>query len=131
MGGRPQRARSPPRRGGRRADDDAGDARHPRLGPGRPADAAHVARRARRRGLLAGLGLGVARPWAVLHPGATAPSRRYPPERFAAAAAQLAREDGWRFVVTGSEAESALADSVVAAAGGAAVSLAGRLSLAE
>jgi lipopolysaccharide heptosyltransferase II len=83
------------------------------------------------RGLLAGLGFGDGRPWAVLHPGATAASRRYPAERFAAAAAQLAGEDGWRFVVTGSASEAALADSVVRGVGGSAVSLAGRLSLAE
>jgi lipopolysaccharide heptosyltransferase II len=83
------------------------------------------------RGLLAGLGFRDGRPWAVLHPGATAPSRRYPPERFAAAAAQLAAEDGWRFVVTGSESEAGLVDSVVRSIGGSAVSLAGQLSLAE
>jgi lipopolysaccharide heptosyltransferase II len=83
------------------------------------------------RGLLAGLGFGGDAPWAVLHPGATAASRRYPAERFAAAAAQLAREDGWRFVVTGSPDEVPLADSVVKAIGGAAISLAGRLTLPE
>jgi lipopolysaccharide heptosyltransferase II len=83
------------------------------------------------RGLLAGLGFGRDVPWAVLHPGATAASRRYPAERFAAAAAELARDDGWRFVVTGSAAETSLADSVVNAVGGAAVSLAGRLTLSE
>jgi lipopolysaccharide heptosyltransferase II len=83
------------------------------------------------RGLLAELGFGGDAPWAVVHPGASAASRRYPAERFAAAAAQLAREDGWRFLVTGSGAEAPLADAIVDVTGGAAVSLAGRLSLAE
>src|SRR2546423_3416664 len=44
------------------------------------------------RALLAGLGFGGVAPWAVLHPGATAASRRYPAERVAAAAAPPARE---------------------------------------
>ncbi|HEY0443425.1 MAG TPA: glycosyltransferase family 9 protein [Candidatus Limnocylindrales bacterium] len=83
------------------------------------------------RGMLAGLGLHAAAPWAVLHPGATAPSRRYPPERFAAAARALATEDGWRFVVTGSPGEAELAASVARAIGPAAVPLAGQLSLGE
>jgi lipopolysaccharide heptosyltransferase II len=83
------------------------------------------------RAVLAGLGFGGRHQWAVIHPGATAASRRYPVERFAAAAAQLAAEDGWRFVVTGSAAEADLADAIVRSVGGSAVSLAGRLSLAE
>jgi lipopolysaccharide heptosyltransferase II len=83
------------------------------------------------RGLLAGLGFGGDAPWGVLHPGATAASRRYPAERFAAAAEQLAREDGWRFVVTGSAAEAPLVDSIVHRLGAAAVSLAGRLTIGE
>jgi lipopolysaccharide heptosyltransferase II len=82
------------------------------------------------RALLAGFGF-IGDKWAVIHPGATAASRRYPAERFAAAAAQLATEDGWRFVVTGSPDEAPLVDRVVRALGGAAVSLAGRLSIPE
>ncbi|MFL5680466.1 MAG: glycosyltransferase family 9 protein [Chloroflexota bacterium] len=81
------------------------------------------------RGMVAGLGVGDR--WAVLHPGATAASRRYPPERFAAAARTLAVEDGWRFLVTGSPGEAATADEVARGIGGAATSLAGRLSFGE
>lgn len=44
---------------------------------------------ARMRQRLATLGLGAGRAYVLLHPGATAPSRRYPPEAFAAAMAQL------------------------------------------
>lgn len=42
--------------------------------------------------LLRAAGLAPATPYVLLHPGASAASRRYPPEAFAAAAAQLQRE---------------------------------------
>lgn len=47
----------------------------------------------------------------VVHPGAAFPSRRWPPERFAAVAADLAA-DGAQVVVTGSVGERALAERV-------------------
>ncbi|MGE0133800.1 MAG: glycosyltransferase family 9 protein [Dehalococcoidia bacterium] len=50
-------------------------------------------------------------PWCVLHVGASAPSRRYPPERFAEVARALAGH-GWRLVFTGSEEERPLVDAV-------------------
>lgn len=56
-------------------------------------------------------------PWAVLHPGASAPSRRYPLEQFGAAARQLVDERGWSFVITGSMAERDLAGRLTALAG--------------
>lgn len=62
-------------------------------------------------------------PWAVLHPGASAESRRYPAEQFAAAARQLAAEHGWRFAITGSAAEAQLRASLAQSIGPAAVSL--------
>jgi ADP-heptose:LPS heptosyltransferase len=52
----------------------------------------------------------------VIHPGAAAPSRRWPADRFAAVAANLA-DAGHQVVVTGSEAEKGLAETVVAKAG--------------
>jgi lipopolysaccharide heptosyltransferase II len=51
------------------------------------------------------------RPWVVLHPGATAASRRYPPEQWAHVANALAR-DGCRLIFTGSGEESALIESI-------------------
>ncbi len=69
------------------------------------------------------------RPWAVVHPGASAPSRRYPPELFAAACSCLTRTHGWRLVFTGSRDEQALVDSIRDLRQD--ISLAGRLQLNE
>lgn len=52
----------------------------------------------------------------VVHPGAKAPERRWPPARFAAVAAAL-RERGHRVVVTGSRAETSSAIEVATLAG--------------
>jgi lipopolysaccharide heptosyltransferase II len=71
------------------------------------------------------------RPWVVMHPGATAPSRRYPPESFAEVARRLHDEMGCRIVFTGSAEECDLVEAVRAAAGVPSHSLAGRLGLAE
>ncbi|HYH31111.1 MAG TPA: glycosyltransferase family 9 protein [Pseudonocardia sp.] len=54
-------------------------------------------------------------PFAVLAPGASCPSRRYPAERFGPAAAQLARA-GLPVRVAGSAGEAELVDRVVTAA---------------
>lgn len=74
----------------------------------------------------------------VIHPGATDPRRRWPPERFAEVAARLA-DTGVQVLVVGDASEQELADRVVAGAQGQAsagaqhlvASLAGRLSLAQ
>jgi ADP-heptose:LPS heptosyltransferase len=52
----------------------------------------------------------------VIHPGAAAPSRRWPADRFAIVAAAL-KDAGHRVVVTGSAAEKSLAHTVAAQAG--------------
>ncbi|HEY0165544.1 MAG TPA: glycosyltransferase family 9 protein [Jatrophihabitans sp.] len=52
----------------------------------------------------------------VLHPGAAAPARRWPARRFAAVASAL-RGRGHRVVVTGGQAEAALARAVAEEAG--------------
>lgn len=65
----------------------------------------------------------------VIHPGAAAPSRRWPADRFAIVAAAL-KDAGHPVVVTGSPAEKSLADTVAAQAGlDEASVLAGKLDL--
>jgi lipopolysaccharide heptosyltransferase II len=87
--------------------------------------------RVRVAGLLASIGIEATTPWCVIHPGSTASSRRYPAERFAAAARALAGDHGWRIVVTGDAGERALAEQVASAAGERGHSVAGRLDLGE
>jgi lipopolysaccharide heptosyltransferase II len=76
-------------------------------------------------------GLSDARDWIVIHPGASAPSRRYPPEHFAVVAQGLAQEHGLRLVFTGSEAERPLVESIRSALSMPSLSLAGALDLGE
>jgi lipopolysaccharide heptosyltransferase II len=71
------------------------------------------------------------RPWLVVHPGATAPSRRYPPEMFAAALSLLMERDGLQVIFTGSAEEQPLIASIQQRLPYAAVSLAGELKMAE
>jgi len=61
----------------------------------RPADVSRVVAR------LVAAGLPPGRPYVLMHPGASAPSRRYPPAAFAAAAARLCDEDGEGGVLAG------------------------------
>lgn len=68
---------------------------------------------------------------AVVHPGAAAPARRWPPDRFAAVAHALA-ERGSTVVITGSAGERALGLEVAGRAGlSEAAVLAGRTGLGE
>jgi lipopolysaccharide heptosyltransferase II len=76
-------------------------------------------------------GIGPHDPWLVVHPGATAESRRYPPERFGEVLRRLRVRTDWRFVLTGSRSERPLAEAVRAAADGDGISLAGELTMAE
>jgi lipopolysaccharide heptosyltransferase II len=52
------------------------------------------------------------RPWCLIHPGASAPSRRYPPALFAAAARSLIANDGWNVIVVAGPGEQHLASEV-------------------
>ncbi|MDQ7978883.1 glycosyltransferase family 9 protein [Paraburkholderia sp. SARCC-3016] len=61
-------------------------------------------------------GIDATQPYIVMHPGATAASRRYPAERFGSAAAQLIRETGMKVLVTGSAGEAALMQALRASA---------------
>jgi lipopolysaccharide heptosyltransferase II len=80
---------------------------------------------------LAAHGLDSTGPWLVIHPGASAASRRYPPEAFAAAARILHFEHDYQLIFTGSAAERPLIDSIIEMAGVPAVCLAGKTNLAE
>jgi len=66
--------------------------------------------------------------YAVLHPGASSPTRRWPVERFAAVGDALAA-DGLRVVVTGVPGERAVAAALVAAMRAPAVDLTGATGL--
>jgi lipopolysaccharide heptosyltransferase II len=81
--------------------------------------------------LLERLGVDLRRPWVVIHPGASAPSRRYPAGGFAAAARQLALEDGWQVLFTGSGAERGVVEEIQAAVGAPTYSLVDQLNVAE
>src|SRR5439155_22193733 len=77
------------------------------------------------------LGISASPVWVAVHPGATAPSRRYPPEQLGAALAELEARTGWPVVYTGDAAERDLVDAVREAADGVGESLAGELSFPE
>jgi lipopolysaccharide heptosyltransferase II len=66
----------------------------------------------------------------VLHPGATAASRRYPPEYFAQAARELHERTGCTFLVTGDNSERELTARMSQQIPGA-IDLAGVLTLGE
>ena len=89
----------------------------------------HSARFAARR-TLRQAGVDITRPWLVMHPGASAQSRRYPPEQMADAA-QMLVEDGHQIVLTGGHDETLLVQGIRGMMGAPSVSLAGRLSLPE
>lgn len=81
--------------------------------------------------LLDRLGLGADRRWVVVHPGASAPSRRYPPELFAQACGGLAADHGLRIVFTGGDGERSLIDGVRMRMTAPSSSLAGQLTLGQ
>ena len=92
----------------------------------------HV-RSADRRSLdrrLQALGVRSEQPLFVVHPGASAESRRWPARRFGLAADRIARGSGRLAVFTGSAAEAGLVDEARAAMAGASQSLPG-LQLGE
>jgi lipopolysaccharide heptosyltransferase II len=81
--------------------------------------------------LLDEIGIDPRRPWVVVHPGASAASRRYRPEGFAEAAGRLAREHGCQVLFTGSEGERELVDGIRRMMQVPTYSAIGRLRLAE
>jgi lipopolysaccharide heptosyltransferase II len=90
-------------------------------------DAARESARAK----LAARGVDLSAPWLVAHPGATAPSRRYPPELFAEAARLLALEYGEQVVFSGGAGERELVDEIRHAMVEPSFTVAGELDLAE
>ena len=89
------------------------------------------AARASVRAKLTARGVDLSAPWLVAHPGATAPSRRYPAELFAEAARLIAIEYGEQVVFSGSAGERELVDGVRHAMVEPSFTLAGDLDLAE
>lgn len=86
-----------------------------------------VAARARLRAA----GIDPERRWAVIHPGASAASRRYPPEHFAAALDRLADLPDLQLVFTGEGGESELIEAIRRRSRRPAASLAGKFALGE
>jgi len=83
------------------------------------------------RALLWTVGIEPGTRWAVIAPGASAPSRRYPADGFATIARALVADHGWRILITGTAEERPLAHAVAGDLGPSAVVLAGSLSVAE
>ena len=69
--------------------------------------------------------------WIVLHPGGSAPSRRYPLESFAAVARRLIRDFGYQILWTGSQEEIGLIDEAQRMVQEPSHSLAGQMSVEE
>jgi lipopolysaccharide heptosyltransferase II len=89
-----------------------------------------AATRARMHAKAKAAGMRTARPWLVVHPGATAPSRRYPEAQLIEAVAALARLARWQIAVAGAAEDVPTARAIATAVPGV-VSLAGRFDLPE
>ncbi|HWC32627.1 MAG TPA: glycosyltransferase family 9 protein [Actinomycetota bacterium] len=89
-----------------------------------------VPQAARRRAAAAIAGIDEACPWAVVHPGASAPSRRYPAEHYVEVCERLVRDHGWQIVFSGAPDEVDLVESIRASMTSTSSSLAGTLDVA-
>jgi lipopolysaccharide heptosyltransferase II len=84
---------------------------------------------------------GGARAWVLMHPGASAPSRRYPPRHWAGVVRRLVREQGLQVVLSGEAVDAELIAGIIresgvsgisaGMAGASAHSLAGELDLGK
>jgi lipopolysaccharide heptosyltransferase II len=77
---------------------------------------------------------GGARAWVLMHPGASAPSRRYPAAHWSGVIRRLTTEQGLRVVLSGEAGDAALIAAILRASGvsgAAAQSLAGELDLGK
>jgi lipopolysaccharide heptosyltransferase II len=77
------------------------------------------------------LGVNLNQPWVVIHPGATAASRRYPPESFALVARHLVQHEKIQVVFTGTQSEADLVQTIQQQMEVTSHSLVGRLDLNE
>ena len=102
----------------------------PATGPPRLGTLADEARAEGER-LVAGLGLGEARPRVGIHPGGGRRVKQWPADRWGAVGARLQRDFGARIVITGSVADRELCAAVAAGLPEPAADLTGRLSLRE
>jgi lipopolysaccharide heptosyltransferase II len=80
---------------------------------------------------LALLGIEEGQRWVLMHPGATAASRRYPPAHWAAAARRIVGELELPIVFSGDAGEAMLIDDIRAECGMPTHSLAGRATLGQ
>lgn len=81
--------------------------------------------------LVRGAGVGEGRDYVVVSPGSNRLLRRWPASRFGRLSGLIRERLGAVPVVTGSALDAELAEEVVAASGGSALSLAGRLSVRD
>jgi lipopolysaccharide heptosyltransferase II len=76
-------------------------------------------------------GISLSAPFVVVHPGASAPSRRYPADKFAQAASSLRKELGCQLIFTGSPEEEILVEGIRDDMDAPSESLAGTLDFAQ
>lgn len=103
------------------------------VGMAPPADDALImalseTQRRRARALLHGAGWQAGKPYVLIHPGATAPSRRYPARWFGLAARAL-QQAGWTCVFGGGPSERPLVKDATAVLDAPAIDLSGDLDL--
>jgi lipopolysaccharide heptosyltransferase II len=82
-------------------------------------------------GLLEKAGINPFQPWMVVHPGATAPSRRYSTQQFGEVIQLLVRKHGFQILISGTGGEGHLVEEVRLLSHVKTASLAGMLSLGE
>ncbi|HEY8099548.1 MAG TPA: glycosyltransferase family 9 protein [Burkholderiaceae bacterium] len=83
------------------------------------------------RDRLHAMGIDLKQPWIMMHPGATAASRRYPAGHWTQVIQTLTGNCGYAVVLTGDASEAAMIEEIRVASGSIAHSLAGELDLGK
>jgi lipopolysaccharide heptosyltransferase II len=83
------------------------------------------------RGLLLARGIGPRQPFILMHTGASAPSRRYPPALWTELIHLLAERSSWPVILTGDANEAQAIDTIRHGCGRHVLSLAGELDLGQ